>query len=211
MHGPMPARIRSGRAPSRVIAATVASITPASAPRQPPCAAPMMRELGIGEQNRRAIGREHAERDPRHRCHHRVGARVLLAPPRGFDRDRVRAVDLMAADQPIRRQPEPGRRDLAVLLDMFRHVARAEAAIQGRERALADPAPAGKKGVPYPRIGSRKFGKRRRFINMVSSAWRAHRRAITSSLGIIKFGIIKSGFRQIPSAAAVPARPRPAP
>ena len=46
MHGPMPARIRSGRAPSRVIAATVASMTPASAPRQPPCAAPMTRASG---------------------------------------------------------------------------------------------------------------------------------------------------------------------
>ncbi len=46
MQGPSAALTRSGLAPSRAIASTVASITPASAPFQPACAAPMTRASG---------------------------------------------------------------------------------------------------------------------------------------------------------------------
>ena len=52
-------------APSRSIAAMVASVTPASAPRQPAWAAPIDAGLGIGEQHRRAIGGEDAEQQVR--------------------------------------------------------------------------------------------------------------------------------------------------
>ena len=116
MHGPMPARIRSGRAPSRVIAATVASMMPASAPRQPPCAAPMIRASGSANRTGAQSAASTPSAMPGTRCHHRVGARVFLAPPWALDGDRVRAVDLMAADQTIGPKPELGGRDRAVLL-----------------------------------------------------------------------------------------------
>ena len=101
----------------------------------------------VGEQYRRAIGREHAERDARDGGHHGVGARVGGAPPRPLDGDRRGAVDLMAGDQPLHREGELRRRDRPVLLDLRRIVVRAEAAIERREHAVADPALAGEEGV----------------------------------------------------------------
>ena len=161
MQGPMPARIRSGRAPSRVIAATVASMIPASAPRQPPCAAPMIRASGSAN----STGAQSAARTPSAipgaAVTIAVGAGVFLARPGALDCDRGRAVDLMAADQTIGRKVEPGGCDRAVLPHRFRRVARAETAIQGREHAATDPAMAGEKGMPYSGIGSGKLGKRR--------------------------------------------------
>ena len=81
MHGPMPARIRSARAPSRGhrrdgrLHDAGQRAAPAAMRRADDA------RLGIGEQDRRAIGGEHAERDARHGGHHAVGARVFLAPP----------------------------------------------------------------------------------------------------------------------------------
>ena len=46
MQGPIPARILPGSAPSAAICIMVASTTPASAPRQPACAAPITRAIG---------------------------------------------------------------------------------------------------------------------------------------------------------------------
>ena len=85
--------------------------------------------------------------------------------------------DVYAGDQPFNREGEPRRRDRPVLFDLRRIVARAEAAIQRGKEAAADPAPAGEKGVPYPRISSGKFGKRLRcnqhdgLIVVESSSW----------------------------------------
>ena len=66
----------------------------------------------------------------------------------------------MATDETIGPEPEPGGCYHPVLLDAVRRVARAEAAIQRREHAAADPAPAGEEGVTYARIRPGKFGKR---------------------------------------------------
>ena len=76
MQGPIPARIRSGRAPSPVIAATVASMTPASAPRQPPCAAPIIRASGSAN----STGAQSAARTPRTI----PGVAVTIPSARGF-------------------------------------------------------------------------------------------------------------------------------
>src|SRR3954468_21999146 len=103
--------------------------------------------LRVGEQDRRAIGREYAERNARNGGNHRVGAGVFLAPPGALDGNRGRAVDLMATDETIGPEPEPGGCYRPVLLDAVRRVARAEAAIQRREHTAADPAMAGEEGV----------------------------------------------------------------
>src|SRR5579885_2279116 len=61
MHGPIPARMRSARAPSATMPETVASITPASVPRQPPCAAPITPAAGSANNT----GAQSAARMPR--------------------------------------------------------------------------------------------------------------------------------------------------
>ena len=85
MHGPTAAAIRSRRAPERSIAAIVASVTPASAPRQPACAAPTTPASAIGEQHRRAIGGEDAEQEVGPVGDHRVGMRPLVLRPGSLD------------------------------------------------------------------------------------------------------------------------------
>ena len=115
MHGPMPAQ--SARAGAE----------PASSPRRSPPSrqparrasrhAPRPRSRLGGEQNRRAIGREDAERDPGSSSPSRRRA-ASLAPPRGFDRRSRRGRGPDGADQTIGRQPEPGSRERAVLLDI---------------------------------------------------------------------------------------------
>jgi hypothetical protein len=76
--------------------------------------------LPVGEQHRRAIGRKHAERNPRYGGHHAVGARVGRARPRPLDGDGMRAVDLVAGAQLFDGEGELCRRDRAVLLDAGR-------------------------------------------------------------------------------------------
>ncbi len=79
--GRSPAAMRPGAAPQRCIAASVASSTPATAPRQPAWAAPMT-PARIGEQHRRAIAGHDAQRDAAAVGHHRVGARAVPRGPR---------------------------------------------------------------------------------------------------------------------------------
>jgi hypothetical protein len=69
-------------APSRAIAATVASATPASAPRQPACAAPITRATRIGEKDRAAIGGRHANGETGRAGNDGVSARASVRPPR---------------------------------------------------------------------------------------------------------------------------------
>src|SRR5216684_1366559 len=126
MHGPIAAAMRCGAAPSSIIAATVASSTPPSAPRQPACAAPMMRAAGSAKS---------------------IGARPVLAPPRPLDDHHLRAVHLMAGDEAVGCEVERGRGATAVLEHLGLRVARAEPAIERREQALADAAGAGEEGV----------------------------------------------------------------
>ncbi len=53
--------MRSRSAPSFSIAATVASITPVSAPRHPAWAAPITRASRVGQQHRPAVGGRDAD------------------------------------------------------------------------------------------------------------------------------------------------------
>ena len=123
MQGPMAAAIR--RAPSACMAATVASSTPATAPRQPAWAAPTTPAVRVAEQHRRAVGGDDAQRDAGPVGHHGVGAGALAggpgdgrrAPPRcrapGSDRAGVRVRrrwrGRRGRGSPARRRASPGR------------------------------------------------------------------------------------------------------
>ena len=131
MHGPTAGADPLGRAPSPVIAATVASMTP----RERAAPAAMRRAdhpgLGIDEQHRRAIRRQNAERDPRHAAHHAVGARVLRRPTARSTVIVVGAVHLVAADQPVGRKARVATAAIfPVALDPVVFVAGAETAIE---------------------------------------------------------------------------------
>ena len=82
MHGPTAAAIRSRLAPSRSIAAIVASVTPASAPRQPAWAAPTTPASASAS----STGAQSAVRMPSSRSgpvgDHRVGVGPLVLRPR---------------------------------------------------------------------------------------------------------------------------------
>ena len=112
MHGPIAAAMRCGAAPSFVIAATVASSTP------PTRAAPAgMRRADrcrprIGEQHRRAIGGEDAERDARRFASPCASARGRPSRGHGCSRpSRQRAVHLVAGGEAVgRRGRAPPRR-----------------------------------------------------------------------------------------------------
>ena len=81
MQGPSAAAMSRRLAPSRAIAATVASTTPVSAPFQPACAAPINARLRIGEQDHAAVGAGDAERESGRRGHDAVAARPASAAP----------------------------------------------------------------------------------------------------------------------------------
>ena len=55
----------------------------------------------IGEQHRRAIGGENAERDAFALRHHRIGFRPLALRPGFLDHDDIGAVHLMAGDERV--------------------------------------------------------------------------------------------------------------
>ena len=55
--------------------------------------------LGIGEQHRRAIGGQDAERDPGPVGHHRVGMRAQALVPRPGHRDAIGRMDLVRVEQ----------------------------------------------------------------------------------------------------------------
>ena len=148
MQGPIAARIRSGCAPSSVIARTVASITPASAPRQPAWAAPITPAARVGEQHRRAVGAEHAKRHARAVADQRIGRRGSGGRVAGARATTTsapwtwRTVQRLAA-----RDPEPGQRERAVPLDQRGLVAAGIAAVERGELVPADPARAGEEAV----------------------------------------------------------------
>src|SRR5579875_1341427 len=102
----------------------------------------------VAQQHRRAISGQDAESEAGSAGDEPVRRGRLLGPPRARDDDRVGAVPLPHADQPIAGKPQPGRRNVAIARHPFRPIARAEAAIQRGERAFADAALARKEGVP---------------------------------------------------------------
>ena len=108
------ARRRAAPSPS-----TVASMTPVSAPRQPACAAPITPRLRIGEQNRAAIGRGHADGERAHAGDDGVGARPRVGRPRRFGDDDVRRVDLIGGEEAVRLDAERRRHARAIFRDVF--------------------------------------------------------------------------------------------
>jgi len=100
--------------------------------------------LGIGEQHRRAIGGEDAEREARTIGDQRIGMRPRRLVPGIGDGDGLGAVHLEQADQPPAGQHRPDRAP-AILADRPRIVVGAEPDIQPGMHADGDaPAPAEK-------------------------------------------------------------------
>ena len=107
----MAAAMRSRRAPSFSMAATVASSTPAKRAFPAGMGGADHAGLGVGEQHRRAIGGQDAQR---HAGHGRSPGRrlrgVLPKSQSGVHGMDDGAVDLRQGDQPARRAPAPPRR-----------------------------------------------------------------------------------------------------
>ena len=96
-------------APSRSIAATVASTMPASAPRQPACAAPTTRGLRVGKEHRPAIGRGNADGE-RAACASRCRRRAAAHPASTASRRPRRAANgsgRRSGNDPARRRAPP--------------------------------------------------------------------------------------------------------
>ena len=110
MHGPIAATIAAGSAPSRIMAATVASITPADRAAPAGMGGADHAGLGIGQQDGRAVGGDDAESDIGAVRHHRVGARAVAGSPRCRHLDHVGAVHLHEADEAIRVGADRARR-----------------------------------------------------------------------------------------------------
>ena len=138
MQGPIAAATAAGWAPNRTMAATVCSMTPATAPRQPAWAAPTTPAANIGQQDRRAVCGDDAERDIWPVGHHGVGAWAGARLPRGGDVHRIVAVDLHKADERGRGSSDCARGTGAVFQHSVARVAAGEAAIQAGERAARD-------------------------------------------------------------------------
>ena len=146
MQGPRAATISPRLAPSRPIASTVAPTTPASAPFQPACAAPMTRAL-VGEQDHAAVRARHAEGEARARRHERVAARARARLPKLRDCDRVGRVNLVRHSETLRRDAEGDRDPAAVLRHRVWRVARADAAVKRCVDAFRDSAEAREKAM----------------------------------------------------------------
>jgi len=128
-----------------------------SGKRAPPARMPRANGSGnrVVKQDRRAIRREHAERNAGSGGDQRVGARRFFAAPRLFHGDDRGAVDLARGHQTIGRQVEAIHRDRSVADDPVRQIARAEAAIERCERAFADATRRVKKPWRTPTSASR--------------------------------------------------------
>ena len=78
--------------------------------------------VGVGEQHRRAIGGEDAQRQPRNIGRHRIGLRSLADLPRLRDGDRLAAVDLIKRQQLRFRLLAQFSKSLAEVSQRRRHV-----------------------------------------------------------------------------------------
>ena len=123
MQGPSAAAMSLRLAPSRAIAATVASTMPLSAPFQPACAAPTTRAFGSANRIMPQSAPVTPSASP--------GVAVTTPSQRGLasgrpmagDRDRVRGMDLIGHRQAIRRKAERGGHPGAVFRHRLRRVA----------------------------------------------------------------------------------------
>ncbi len=103
MQGPSAATTALRLAPSRSIAATVASTIPARAPFQPACAAPTTPARLVSEQDHATISSGHAEREAGRRCDERVATRATVRRPGFRNDDGVRRMNLIRHGQAVGR------------------------------------------------------------------------------------------------------------
>ena len=149
MQGPIAARIAlAPRAELRSWPATVASTTPASAPRQPAWAQPITPAARSAIRTGAQSAHEHAERYARAVGHQRVRLDRLV-PPRA--RSLTTSTRAPCTWRTVQGCPPAGRAGASARarfsLDPRRVVAAREAAVQRGEHALADPALAGEEAV----------------------------------------------------------------
>ena len=147
MQGPMTAAMRTTRAPSACIAASVASSTPAAAPRQPAWAAPTTPASASANSTGAQSPVTMPSVDARPVGHHRIGARALAGRPGRGDADHLGAMHLRQADQAGRVGAEGAGGAGAVLQHIVPRVLARQAAVQAGERPRRDAAVAGEEPV----------------------------------------------------------------
>jgi hypothetical protein len=107
--------------------------------------------LGVGQQHRRAVRGEHAERQPGLAGHQRVDPWRLIRRPGPVGHGNTVGMDLVGGDQAVGRKVDTSHGAGPVLRHLVPLVARAEAAVQRLVETFADPALAGKEGMAHAR------------------------------------------------------------
>ena len=175
MQGPSAAAMSPRLAPSRSIAATVASTTPVSAPFQPACAAPTTRACASANRIMPQSAPVTPSARPGVAVDDPVAARPRVRRPVLGDRDRVGGMDLIGHREALGRDAERGRHAGAVLGDRLRRVARADAAVERSVDALRDAAARVKKACAHSRqlqgVG-REEGRRRSRRSCAAAGWK---------------------------------------
>ena len=150
MQGPSAATIAARRAPSRSIAATVASMIPLSAPFHPACAAPTTRASGSAKR----IMPQSAPVTPSAKPGVAVATPSqrgrLPGVPRACEDERVGRMDLVWHGESVGRDAERFRHPRAVRRHRLGRVARPHAAVERRIDAVRNPAGRVKKAWATP-------------------------------------------------------------
>ena len=160
MQGPIAAAIEAGSAPSSTMAATVASITPATAPRQPAWAAP----ITPASVSANRIGAQSAVMMPRAMSGRSVTIASARGPSPGAHGCRhvhhIGAVHLHEADKAVRLGADRAGGAGAVLQHRVGDRRRRQAAVQAGVGAAGDAAVAGEETVRHAeRIGGQRHDR----------------------------------------------------
>ena len=99
MHGPTAATTRAGSAPSRAMAASVASRMPRDRAAPAGMCGPDHPGHAIGKQHRRTVGGDDAQHDTGPVGHHRIGMRSGAGRPRRLNRHRIGPMHLEQPNQ----------------------------------------------------------------------------------------------------------------
>ena len=154
MQGPSAALMRRPARRARAIAATVASITPSSAPFQPACAAPITRASASANRIMPQSAPVTPSAEARRRGDQRVATRPRLAREWRRNRQRVGRMDLIGDRPGASGATERRRHARAVGDDGVLFVARADAAVERSIDAVGDAAAAGEERVARRRAAS---------------------------------------------------------